>query len=911
MKNSLPVVLLLLLCSLAAQADEADRLFDDSIVHEIRIYFDDPNWYDILYESHANDPEDPYFSARIEYEEIVMDPVGVRFKGNSSFGIPGPKKGFKIDFDEYDEDNETLVFLGLKKLNLHNGFKDPTMLREKLFHDFAAQYLPTIRSVHARIYVNDVYWGLYLAVEQVDKTFAQSRYDDSEDGNLFKAAASDDVSGPQGDFGSDLTWLGSDPLLYHDFYQLKTNETADDYTQLIEFIDVLNNTPTQDFPANLEPLLDVWGALASIALNSLFVNLDSYASVAHNYYLYDRDNTGRITHLFWDTNEAFGRFLMGVDPWDDPLHLNPYWLPSSLPFDPDPERPLMEKLWEVGEYSIYYENMLALMLTDGFDTSTMETRIDELADLIRTDVYADVNKMYNNSDFETNLYYDISEGGPGGVIFGLRNFVTQRAAYLSGVLPPLTEIEELYINEFMADNENAFADEHGDFNDWVEIYNSETHAVNLAGYYFTDGGEDLWRIPDGSPGLTTVPAEGYLVIWFDKESEEGPLHVEANLDDDGEEIYLYAPDRVQLVDYYQFGLQYDNVSEGRYPDGGEEWVFFGNYTPGTANQPPVNIPPWVETVVQTPLFPTVIDTVQITALVQDLSAVSEVLLWFEHGSGWQSSGMSFLDDDSWGAAIQPYPEDTVVSYYVEAVDDSGAVALYPDGAPETTLGYIVLTDPCAQPLLINEFLASNDAILPDEFGEFDDWVELYNPTDCTMNLNGIYITDDLTDPTKYRIELEVDSLLAGGEYALIWCDDDSEQGPFHTDFKLSSGGEQLGVMFADGLTWADSLSWGEQTADIAFGRYPNGEESWDFMTPTPGFSNGGESLMPVDDLQITIIAETVFLNWSTAEGATGYNIYGCDQLWGEFVQLGYTAATEWNEALPDSLGFYRVTSVME
>ena len=124
-------------------ADEADAFFDDSFVHEIHITFADPDWYDTLYASHANDPDDPYIPAAVECDGVAFDPVGVRFKGNSSFGIPGVKKSFKIDFNEYDDDT---TFVGLKKLNLNNGFKDPTMMRAKLFLDFAGAFVPAVRA---------------------------------------------------------------------------------------------------------------------------------------------------------------------------------------------------------------------------------------------------------------------------------------------------------------------------------------------------------------------------------------------------------------------------------------------------------------------------------------------------------------------------------------------------------------------------------------------------------------------------------------------------------------------------------------------------------------------------------------------------------------------------------------------
>ncbi len=67
----------------------------------------------------------------------------------------------------------------------------------------------------------------------------------------------------------------------------------------------------------------------------------------------------------------------------------------------------MENLWANSDYSNDYLCSLQQMLDGGFDATTMQARIDELADLIRTDVYADGNKMYSNAEFEQNLYSDI------------------------------------------------------------------------------------------------------------------------------------------------------------------------------------------------------------------------------------------------------------------------------------------------------------------------------------------------------------------------------------------------------------------------------------------------------------------------------------------------------------------------
>jgi len=152
-------------------------------------------------------------------------------------------------------------------------------------------------------------------------------------------------------------------------------------------------------------------------------------------------------------------------------------------------------------------------------------------------------------------------------------------------------------------------------------------------------------------------------------------------------------------------------------------------------------------------------------------------------------------------------------------------------------------DPDPEPLnilCINEFLASNDTANEDEFGGFDDWFELFNGTEAAINIGGMYVSDDLTDLTKWQIP-DTDSTLTTvepGEFLLIWADSETEQGVLHVDFKLSSGGEDLVITDVDGVTIIDSYTFGGQTTDVSVGRLPDGTDSWStFDTPTPGASN--------------------------------------------------------------------------
>ena len=120
-------------------------------------------------------------------------------------------------------------------------------------------------------------------------------------------------------------------------------------------------------------------------------------------------------------------------------------------------------------------------------------------------------------------------------------------------------------------------------------------------------------------------------------------------------------------------------------------------------------------------------------------------------------------------------------------------------------------------LKINELLAINDSSNEDEYGQFDDWIELYNPTNQELNLSGLYLTDDLDNLTKWQFSSS-DQYILPNEYILIWCDNDESQGLLHTNFKLSSDGELLILVNTDRSTIIDSISFGIQTSDQSFGR---------------------------------------------------------------------------------------------
>jgi hypothetical protein len=143
---------------------------------------------------------------------------------------------------------------------------------------------------------------------------------------------------------------------------------------------------------------------------------------------------------------------------------------------------------------------------------------------------------------------------------------------------------------------------------------------------------------------------------------------------------------------------------------------------------------------------------------------------------------------------------------------------------------------------LNEFLASNSNTNSDEFGEFDDWIEIFNESNLPVNIGGLYLTDDLENPCKYQIpwNITTTTTISRGGFILFWADGQPEQGVLHSNFKLNRDIEQIGlVQVLDSDTvFLDSLTFSEQLTDVSSGRYPDGSQTWRlFNTPTPGDSN--------------------------------------------------------------------------
>ncbi len=190
-----------------------------------------------------------------------------------------------------------------------------------------------------------------------------------------------------------------------------------------------------------------------------------------------------------------------------------------------------------------------------------------------------------------------------------------------------------------------------------------------------------------------------------------------------------------------------------------------------------------------------------------------------------------------------YPEmvgDVSFGRYPDGGDDVELfTALTPGSANDNGGGPIPEPDPVLA-IFINEWMAKNDSFMedPDDPDSWEDWVELYNDEEFAVDMSGMYLTDNLGDKTKYQIPDGVTIPAKGFLY--FWTDDDDEQGPLHTNFKLSVDGEEIGLFDSRSncLAEIDTIVFGEQTADISEGRYADGKSCIKVLSsPSIGASN--------------------------------------------------------------------------
>ena len=419
MKNA--IWLLISLAWAMPSKAQSGNLFNDNIVANIYLTLSP----DTLMDIYANPTSTVYRSAQFVFDDGVNLPdtlpqVGFRLRGNTSRWAA--KKSFKVSFNEFVTGQ---TYQGAKKINLNGSHNDPTMLREKVFYDLWQQTgLPQRRTSFVKVYINGSYYGLYTKLEEINKDWLQSAYAENN-GNLYKCT-----------YPADLAYINSNQQSYKNIqnstatggraYELQTNQATDDYTDLVQLITTLNQTPNASFVTQIEQQLNVEGYLKALALDVATGNWDSYAYNKNNYFLYHNLNTGKFEFITYDTDNTLGIDWLNID-WATRNYQT--WIHPTEP------RPLAAKLLAIPAYKQRYTTLLDSITRYITHLDILSPRLNALQTLIApaatTDPFADLDWGFTPTDFYDGMTQTVIGHAP----YGIKPFLATRAqnSFLQGV----------------------------------------------------------------------------------------------------------------------------------------------------------------------------------------------------------------------------------------------------------------------------------------------------------------------------------------------------------------------------------------------------------------------------------------------------------------------------------------------
>ncbi|MCC7010016.1 MAG: CotH kinase family protein [Acidobacteria bacterium] len=409
--------------------------YDPGTLRTLIFEFENDDWDEEVVAFNDTDIEVP---ATLRVDGQTYRDVGVRTRGMSSFMmVPKDRKlslNVTVDWVHGKQDVQ-----GYQTLNLLNANGDPTYLRPVFYLEAAREYIPSPSANYVRVVANGENRGIYINVEQVNKSFLERWYK-VEGGSRWKVPGS-----PNGRGG--LEYLGDDVAAYRRIYDIRTKDDPKAWAALIALTKVLNQTPPDRLEAALKPILDVDETLEFLALEVVFVNSDGYWTRASDYDIY-LDPAGRFHTLPHDVNEAFpggeGRGF-GPPPGEGfgPPPGGGFGPPPGGGFgrggrggrmmegdatlDPlvgldDASKPLRSKLLAVPALRSRYLGYVRAIATKWLDWNRLGPLAAKYQALIAADVKADTRKLYSVEAFESGVQ-------------DLRAFVERRRAVLLGETP--------------------------------------------------------------------------------------------------------------------------------------------------------------------------------------------------------------------------------------------------------------------------------------------------------------------------------------------------------------------------------------------------------------------------------------------------------------------------------------------
>lgn len=151
-------------------------------------------------------------------------------------------------------------------------------------------------------------------------------------------------------------------------------------------------------------------------------------------------------------------------------------------------------------------------------------------------------------------------------------------------------------------------------------------------------------------------------------------------------------------------------------------------------------------------------------------------------------------------------------------------------------------------LRINEIMVINDSNYVDDYGQRSGWIEIFNTAYNTVDIGGLYLTNDINNPSMYRIPTgDPLTKIAPRNYILFYADGRATRGIQHLNFTLTET-NYLALFEGNGRKMIDEVTYGEQKPNISYGRVMDGTDEWSFLKKTtPGANNFTEEVATSGD----------------------------------------------------------------
>jgi spore coat protein CotH len=295
------IVALSLWCATATPvlAQTSADLFDPQAVHEIRLFINSRDYRQLREHYLA----DTYYTADLHWRGVRVRNVGVRNRG---VGSRNPTKlGLRIDFDRYTSGQ---TFVGLQSLILDNIWQDGSMIAERVamaFFERLGELAP--RESYARLYINNVFQGLYTVVESVDVPFLSRTLGEGQ-GYLF---------GYQFQRPWHAEYLGDDLQPYKDLFEAETHQLEADsivYAPIRDFIREVNGPDDAVWRERVEQYVDIPRLVRHVAIEMFLDEIDGFLGYngVNNFFMYRPAGSNVHRFIAWDKDSVLFNSQSGI-----------------------------------------------------------------------------------------------------------------------------------------------------------------------------------------------------------------------------------------------------------------------------------------------------------------------------------------------------------------------------------------------------------------------------------------------------------------------------------------------------------------------------------------------------------------------------------------------------------------------